>query len=776
MSERFRMSVDEKPFVFGAPPEQAAGLRLDYDALRVAWRYRWLLGTAAAAGLVLGLLAYQLAGPRYEATSRILVAQRADVLEKDNPASTSGVGGRGEHVTLIMSPLIVGRAVREHGLDRLPSLSRSRDPVEDIVESLKVMRIAGHDRSLLNVLEIKYTSPRRDDAKRVVQAIIDAYHDYLQEAQREHLDELATLIRRANDDLRRQFQEVERAYVAFRERAPLIWKTPVGAEATGDDVTNVHQENLIAIDEERRRNLLARAEIASKIKAIEQALRRGDSRASLEALVRLYLSATERPMSAAAVNASPSQGDDGRLLSLILEEKRLLQDYGPDHPAVQNVRESIRELYRYYRRTGRPIPGFATSDGTVDIVSVYLQSLRQQLEAIDHREAELKAAYERESQLAKQFARYQVEDQKYRRELARIQSLWDAVIRRMDELELEQNNAPYSVRQIAPVQDVLVLKRPIKFCGGLMMAMLAVTGAFVYWRDLRDTRLRTPAELQLLLEQPVYGAIPRFTPYSPEELEQIAASPQSEAFVYRHRPDGPEAEAYRAARTALLVGLADATPVALQVTSPEPGDGKTTFAANFALAMAESGRRVCVIDADLRRPTIHRVFGLRREIGTADVLQGEIDLVTALQPTINERLMVLSAGTPVERPAELLSRVDLKALVTEAKRHFDIVVLDSPPVLAVSDTCLIGRHVDHCVLVVRIEKNTRPVLRQALETLAIHGVKLLGCVANDVQPRLEDGYRYAGSYAEYVGTVGKSAPPRFDASPAMAKAGRSAGR
>ncbi len=749
MSERFRRRVDEPPFAFTPAPEGASGLCPDYDALQVAWRHRWLLGTAAVVGLVLGLLAYRAAGPQYEATSRILVAQRSDMLSKDNPANTAGVGGRGEHIALIMSPLIVGRAVRQHGLDRLPSLARSKDPVEDIVESLKVARVAGHDRSLLNVLEIKYVSPRRDDARRVVQAIIDAYHDYLQEAQREHLHELSALIRKANDDLRRQFREVERAYVEFRERAPLIWKTPVGAEATPDDVTNVHQDNLIAIDAERRRNLLARAEIASKIKTIEQALQRGDSRESLEALVRLYLSATERPMSAAAVGPQAPAASDERLLSLILQEKQLLQDFGPDHPAVQDVRESIRELYRYYRQAGRPVPGFA-SGGSVDTVTVYLQSLRQQLEAIDHREAELKSAYERESQLAKQFARYQVEDQQYRRELARIQSLWNAVIRRMDELQLERSNAPYTVRQIAPVQDVLVLKRPIKFCGGGLMALLAVVGVAVYWYDLRDTRLRTPSELQLLLEQPVYGVIPRFAAYSEQELECLAGAPEAEAVVYRHRPSGAEAEAYRAARAAILVGLGDRTPVALQITSAEPGDGKTTFAVNFALALAEAGRRVCLIDTDLRRPMVHRMLGLRAEIGTTEVLQGEIEFLNAVQPTENERLVVLSAGSPVERPGELLARGDLQALIAEAKRHFDVVLLDSPPLLAVSDASIIGRFADRCLLVVRIEKNTRPALRQTLDTLAIHGVRLLGCIANDVQPDPEDGYRHAGSYAEYV--------------------------
>ena len=155
---------------------QWRGGHLDY--VKLAHRYKYWLICGLFCGVLVGHLVYRKAGPEYTATAKILVSKRAaGPIKADGETETWG--DRGEHIALIMSPLIVEKAISLHQLDKLPSMRRSKDPVDDVLESLKVQRSAGHDRSVLNVLDITVTNPRREDARAIANAIIDAYEHYL---------------------------------------------------------------------------------------------------------------------------------------------------------------------------------------------------------------------------------------------------------------------------------------------------------------------------------------------------------------------------------------------------------------------------------------------------------------------------------------------------------------------------------------------------------------------------------------------------------------------
>jgi capsular exopolysaccharide synthesis family protein len=210
-----------------------------------------------------------------------------------------------------------------------------------------------------------------------------------------------------------------------------------------------------------------------------------------------------------------------------------------------------------------------------------------------------------------------------------------------------------------------------------------------------------------------------------------------------------EAESYRTVRTALLAQIQSGQRV-LQVSSPEPGDGKSTFISNMAIALAHAGKRVLLMDADLRRPMIHQLFHARHEVGTTEVLSGEIELLNAVQESGIPNLWLLTSGTSPTNPAEILGSPKLESLLTTARREFDFILIDTPPLLAVSDPSIVARRADGLLLVVRTYKNSRQALRQANQRIQTHGIPLLGVVSNAVEETDDQSSAYAGYYADYL--------------------------
>ncbi|NOX53174.1 MAG: polysaccharide biosynthesis tyrosine autokinase [Planctomycetes bacterium] len=444
-------------------------------------------------------------------------------------------------------------------------------------------------------------------------------------------------------------------------------------------------------------------------------------------------------------------------MPLLTERQKLLRDYGPDHPKVQAVQESIETVVAFYRSRGVVVPEgllenvhprAKTGPETTQqegLFAAYLESLRQQLAELDYRDKQLAELHARESKLAKELARYQAQDQTFHDDIARIKALWDVVVRRLNELNLIKNSQGYTLKQIAPVRVKLLTKRIIKFLGAGLFCGLGLVVSLIVFQERRDTTLKTVDEIQHAVRSPVLGAVPRFDagPVTAEDADSLGA-----ALCYYYRPASLEAEAYRSIRTTLLSQLAETGRKVIQVSSPEPGDGKTTLACNLALAIAQTGKRVLLIDADLRRPRIHALFGLDREVGLVEVVGREIDLLTAAKETAVPNLFVLTAGTAVAQPAELLSDVGLAEMLAVARREFDIVLIDAPPVLIVSDTCIIAQHTDGLLLVLQVGKNRRATVKRALERLQANHIPVLGAIANALDAKSEDGYGYGYGYED----------------------------
>lgn len=185
------------------------------------------------------------------------------------------------------------------------------------------------------------------------------------------------------------------------------------------------------------------------------------------------------------------------------------------------------------------------------------------------------------------------------------------------------------------------------------------------------------------------------------------------------------------------------------ITSPAPGDGKTTTASNLAIAMAQAGQKVLLMDADFRRPTQHKVFNVDDQVGTTSVLAEQAQLAEAIKPTETPGLSILPCGPLPKNPSEILQSRAFSRLIEQLEERFDHIVIDSPPVMPVTDARILGALCDLTVLVLRAQKSSRRISMQARDSLASVGARVLGVVVNDV-PRSRGGYGYGYGYGYYT--------------------------
>jgi capsular exopolysaccharide synthesis family protein len=211
-------------------------------------------------------------------------------------------------------------------------------------------------------------------------------------------------------------------------------------------------------------------------------------------------------------------------------------------------------------------------------------------------------------------------------------------------------------------------------------------------------------------------------------------------------PNSSAAEAYRAVRTNLIFSHAVRELKTLVITSSAPAEGKTLTSCNLAAAFAQQGLRVLLVDCDLRKSRVHRVFGLPREPGLTEVVLGYATEAQAIRETSVEGLSVLASGTSPPNPSELLGGVRMRALIASLRERFDLVIFDTPPTLAAADAAVLGAVVDGAVMVVRAGQTELGAAQDALHQLLTVGTRVVGCMLNDPDGKVA---RYGGYYYSY---------------------------
>lgn len=204
----------------------------------------------------------------------------------------------------------------------------------------------------------------------------------------------------------------------------------------------------------------------------------------------------------------------------------------------------------------------------------------------------------------------------------------------------------------------------------------------------------------------------------------------------------PIAEQYRTIRTNIQFASADRKIQTIVVTSSGPSEGKSTTAANIAVVFANSGQRVLLVDADMRKPTIHKTFGLTNEVGLSKVLSSNNSVLEMSRPSMVDNLSILTSGPKPPNPSELLGSTRMNQVIEEARHLYDVIIFDMPPVVTVTDAQIMASKADGTLLVVRENVTRKDALTKAKDLLEMVQAKVLGVVYNGAQNLKDQGYYY----------------------------------
>ncbi|WP_339165032.1 CpsD/CapB family tyrosine-protein kinase [Siminovitchia sp. FSL H7-0308] len=224
-----------------------------------------------------------------------------------------------------------------------------------------------------------------------------------------------------------------------------------------------------------------------------------------------------------------------------------------------------------------------------------------------------------------------------------------------------------------------------------------------------------------------------------------AGKPARRQLITSLNPKSPVSEQYRTIRTNILFSSIDDEIRSLMVTSSGPGEGKSTTVANLAIVFAQQGKRILLVDADMRKPTVHYTFGVTNTFGLTNVLARQMELQEAVKSTSEELLFVLTSGPIPPNPAELLSSRGMKQFFEEALNEYDLVMFDTPPVLAVTDAQILSNQCDGTILVISSGKTETESAQKTKDLLEAAQAKILGVVLNNKKMDKNDNYYYYGT-------------------------------
>jgi polysaccharide biosynthesis transport protein len=418
------------------------------------------------------------------------------------------------------------------------------------------------------------------------------------------------------------------------------------------------------------------------------------------------------------------QAARARISALQAEQARLSETLGERHPDMVAVRGEIRQA----------------EDKLHAEVRAALRAFESEVQSARAREAALQGNLDRARTRAANVGSSSAELFALKREVEIHRQLYQTLNERRKETGLEKELTATNVRIVEKAEKPGAPFSPNRtraYQLALLVGLALGIGLTLLFENF-DNTVRTPEDVKAM-NLPFLGMIPAVVPPAGATAPRPAALRQ---------PDGPVAEAYRVVRTNLLFSTVGEGGRALVVTSTNPGEGKTTTAANLALSLAANGARVLVVDADLRRPTLHQHFGISKTPGLSDVIVGKRQISEAILTPRGKGFHVLPCGYVPPNPAELLGSQVMREIVNALKTRYDWVLIDTPPVLAMADTPVLCPYVDGVILVVASEASSRPAVQRAVDQLASVGGTIIGAVLNKVDLK-RNSYYYSQYYGEY---------------------------
>jgi capsular exopolysaccharide synthesis family protein len=413
---------------------------------------------------------------------------------------------------------------------------------------------------------------------------------------------------------------------------------------------------------------------------------------------------------------------------LLREQARLTETLGERHPEMVRNRTEIRAL----------------DDKIAAEIETAIRTVEAEALAAREQEGVLQASLEVAKRETFDLNRKSIQYGVLKREVDSNQEILRGLLTRSKQSGLEGELTQSNIRI---VEEADVPRAPLwpqktrNYELALMMGLGLGIGLCLLFEHL-DNTFKTPDDVKQHLGLPFLGMVPDVS-----QRSRGANAPRPSPLILRS-PKSAVAEAYRVLRTNLIFSTADRTGHVLAISSANPGEGKTTTVANLAASLAINGSRVLAVDADLRRPTMHQHFGLAKTPGLSDLIVGKCRPSEAIHKTQFGGLQVLPCGYVPPNPTELLGSASLREIIAALRTHYDWILIDTPPILAMADTAVLCPLVDGVAIVVGAEQSTRPAVQRSVDQIKSVNGRMLGVILNKVNFE-RNSYYYGQYYGEY---------------------------
>ncbi|MCA9040374.1 MAG: polysaccharide biosynthesis tyrosine autokinase [Planctomycetaceae bacterium] len=763
------------------------------DVLATIRRRKGIIFFGIAVGAALGALLVLRMPEKWKSEAQIHIIRRDPHLATEGTENSTSNDFRRMEDELanqmkIMSSYKIVNAGLEEGLEgenltTLASIQSELDedetPVDYVINNLYLSTQGEEGNVAVNGGHWIYASfehTNEKDAPRILQAIVNAYQAHVKETYKNPVNDAATNINKDAEKAEEEWVAIQAKYKDFIESSQFY--------TTDTDTVNVYLNSLNDFETQLRLLQFERYASESRLEIIKDSLKPENmdkytdlqrlalvdanhverlgltlSVKNLEISVATNAATSEEFQALAPVRAETASTEFDTLIAARMDLSTKQSEYGAKHPKVLEAEENLRELELFLEQNKEKIPPPKTvvpePIAPSELIYAYVSLLERDLDDLKRREAILVQYRDAAETKAKEVANFKLNQKLLDDERELKKELRSVAIQRKKDIGLLEDYDLLQVQSMGNIQEVKSAKLSLLFGivpGGFMGAFFGLLLAFVV--DLADSTFRSPEQIRNTLNSPVLAHIPRL---NVRRLTKLAnpKSRLSPVLVTYHVPKSPEAEIFRSLRTNLYFGTQGDSPRVVQVTSPNPRDGKSVTTGNLAISLAQSGKNVLLIDCDMRLPMVDKLFGLDTSTGLSDVLRGEIEIPDAVQETEVPNLSALVCGPVPDNPAELLNQDAFTRLLAVVKEQYDYVVIDSPPLLVVSDASAVAPRTDCVILNLRFKKNGRSEAMRAMEILQDVSANVLGVTMTGYDTAT--GRYYSGSkYASYSAKESRS--------------------
>jgi len=688
-----------------------------HDYLRILVKRRWTILAVFVTAVSLAAMQIFTATPIYQATVQILIERQSPrVLETQvqNPYDFQGEEFYQTQYKLLESRALAKKVADKVNLKDRPPFAQmfsqlpadvdeaTRQRLEEslvdaVVKSVEVSPV--RSSSLVNV---SYSSADAKFAAQVANILAQAYIEQSLELRFAASQEAAAWLQKKLAEARKKLEESEARLNQYKR-----------------------QHNIVALEDKE-------SITAQKLEQLNKELVSAQTK-RMEVETRFREVSAGRPI-AEVMNNPLIQTLKAQEAKLITEQSELSKKYGEGHPRMIQLSQELVA-----------IRGKIHAE-----MEVVKQTIKNEYSMAKAQEENLKKALEEHKNVAQDQSDVGIQYRVLLRDVETSRALYENMLKSLKSTTATDNLPATNIRIVYPAMmpEVPVSPRKVRtLLLSLALGLFFGVGLALVLESL-DTTLKTPEDVENWLEIPNLALIPHIdTAGNPGEVPELVV-------FHGHQPLA--SEAYRVLRTSILFSSPGQAPRFLLVTSTLPTEGKTLTTANLAMAMAKAEGEVLLLDADLRRPTLHQLFQVPREPGLSNFLVGEIDALPVVATPVPQ-LFLMPAGAIPPNPSELLGSERMRELLLRCQERFVRVILDSPPLISVTDAAILSTQVDGVLLVIKAEYVPRKAARDARAHLQELHAPLLGTVLNDV-PLQREGYYYS-HYRYYSSYYADSGAP-----------------